>query len=101
MAKKKKKNTLKIYRNQNKLKLYGDNFGKNSCFRVMFTTIQLVISYSTQSKACVGGQIINMKNVSFKCYYYMLHLSIDLMKNIVPSLQRCVHTHFHNALIFN
>lgn len=54
MAKKKKKKTLKIYRNQNKLKLY-----KNSCFRVMFTTIQLVISYSTQSKACVGGQIIN------------------------------------------
>lgn len=40
MAKKKerkrkrnKKNTLKIYRNQNKLKLYGNNFGKNSCFR--------------------------------------------------------------------
>lgn len=59
MAKRRKKNTLKIYRNQSKLKLYGDNFGKNSCFRVMFTTIQLVISYSTQSKACVGGQIIN------------------------------------------
>lgn len=31
--KKQKKNTLKIYRNQNKLKLYGNNFGKNSCFR--------------------------------------------------------------------
>lgn len=49
MAKKKKKNTLKIYRNQNKLKLYGDNFGKNSCFRVYNDSVSNFLFYSIKS----------------------------------------------------
>lgn len=99
MAKKKKKKHLKNLQKSKQVKTVQKFMF--SCYVYNDSVSNFLFSYSTQSKACVGGQIINMKNVSFKCYYYMLHLSIDLMKNIVPSLQRCVHTHFHNALIFN